>query len=216
MTRTRRRILKRYAYFLAGLLVLAFGVAFSIKAYLGTSPVSAPPYVVSEFTPITVGCATIIMHLLFIAGQWALLGKKYKYFQLMQLPVAFAFGYMTDLAMWTVRGLEPSNYLWQWVFCLIGVLLVGIGVAMEVIANVVVLAGEGIILALCEVTGARFHLMKVIVDTALVAVAAALSFIFLGKVIGVREGTLAAAWLVGPVARKVMKIIGYTSRRILT
>ena len=55
--------LKRYIILLAGLAIMAFGVAFSIKAGLGTSPISSVPYVVSLFSNLTVGTATIAMHL---------------------------------------------------------------------------------------------------------------------------------------------------------
>ena len=62
-------ILKRYLLLLIGLAIMAFGVAFSIKASLGTSPISSVPYVVSLFTPLTVGTATITMHCVFILLQ---------------------------------------------------------------------------------------------------------------------------------------------------
>ena len=39
--------LRRYALFLAGLLVASMGVAFSTKAALGTSPVASVPYSIS-------------------------------------------------------------------------------------------------------------------------------------------------------------------------
>ena len=62
-------ILKRYLLLLLGLSIMAFGVAFSIKASLGTSPISSVPYVVSLFAPLTVGTATIIMQCVFIVMQ---------------------------------------------------------------------------------------------------------------------------------------------------
>ena len=71
---------------------MAFGVAFSIKANLGTSPISSVPYVVSLFTPLTVGTATIMMHIVFILLQILILRKDYHLIQLMQLPVAILFG----------------------------------------------------------------------------------------------------------------------------
>lgn len=55
-------VVKRYALLLIGLTIMSFGIAFSIKAALGTSPISSLPYVVSLFTPLSVGTATIIMH----------------------------------------------------------------------------------------------------------------------------------------------------------
>ena len=62
-------ILKRYLLLFLGLSIMAFGVAFSIKAELGTSPISSVPYVVSLFAPLTVGTATILMHCVFILLQ---------------------------------------------------------------------------------------------------------------------------------------------------
>lgn len=47
-------VFKRYLLFLTGLAIMAFGVAFSIKADLGTSPISSVPYAVSLFTSFTV------------------------------------------------------------------------------------------------------------------------------------------------------------------
>ena len=78
---------------------MAFGVAFSIKASLGTSPISSVPYVVSLFAPLTVGTATIVMHCVFILLQILILRRQYHPIQLMQLPVAVLFGYLTDFGV---------------------------------------------------------------------------------------------------------------------
>ena len=58
---------KRYLLLCVGLTIMAFGVAFSIKAGLGTSPISSLPYVISLLTPLTVGTAPIAMHVALIA-----------------------------------------------------------------------------------------------------------------------------------------------------
>ena len=47
LTPTRRSILKRTLLLCIALGVMAVGVALSIKADLGTSPISSVPYVVS-------------------------------------------------------------------------------------------------------------------------------------------------------------------------
>lgn len=200
-------LIKRYILLLAGLTVMAFGVAFSIKGNLGTSPISSVPYAVSRFTPLTVGTATIVMHCVFIVIQIAVLRKKYQLIQLMQLPVAFFFGYLTDFAVWAVQGLPCVNYMQQWLACLVGILLVAIGVSMEVKAGVVVLAGEGVVLALCQVIPkAKFGYMKEGFDVTLVAAACVLSLLFTGQVQGVREGTVAAAVFVGLLAKQLGKL----------
>ena len=194
-------IFKRYVMLCVGLLIVAFGVAFSILADLGTSPISCPPYVASMLCPLTVGEATIVMHCIFILIQMALLRKNYEWVQLMQLPVAFVFGYMTDFACWCIADVPCPNYLMQVVWCLVGIVLVGIGVAFEVVAGVVTLAGEGLVLAICKAFKTRFDITKVAVDVSLVALACVASLLWLDGIHGVREGTLAAALLVGVIAQ---------------
>lgn len=197
---------KRYLILMLGLAIMAFGVAFSIKANLGTSPISSVPYAVSLFSPLTVGTATIVMHCVFILIQILILRKRYEWIQLMQLPVAFFFGYLTDFAVWALQGVSCSAYWQQWIVCLIGILLVAVGVSLEVKANVVVLAGEGVVLAICKVVPVKFGYMKVGFDVTLVLVACLLSLIFTGRLQGVREGTVAAAILVGLLAKQIGKL----------
>lgn len=208
MSKLHVSLLKRYLLLLTGLSVMAFGVAFSIKASLGTSPISSVPYVVSLFTPLTVGTATIIMHCVFILMQILILRKNYHPIQLMQLPVAVFFGYLTDFGVWAVRGIHCSTYWQQWIVCLIGILLVAAGVSLEVKAGVVVLAGEGVVLAICKVLPKiKFGYMKVGFDVTLVVIACILSFTFTGHLQGVREGTAAAALLVGLIAKQIGKLL---------
>ena len=194
---------------------MAFGVAFSIKAGLGTSPISSVPYVVSLFSPLTVGTATICMHCVFILLQILLLRRKYDPIQLMQLPVALLFGYLTDFAVWCIKGISCSSYLDQWALCAIGILLVGIGVSLEVTAGVVVLAGEGFVLAVCRVFPIKFGNMKIAFDVSLVIIGCILSFIFLHGLYGVREGTIAAAILVGTAARQINKLLASPAEKHL-
>lgn len=198
-------LLKRYLILLAGLAVMAFGVACSIKANLGTSPISSVPYVISLFSPLTVGTATILMHCVFILIQILLLRKQYHPIQLMQLPVAVFFGYLTDFGVWAVRGISCNSYWQQWILCLIGIFLVAVGVSLEVKAGVVVLAGEGVVLAVCKIFPVKFGYMKVGFDVTLVVIACILSLVFTGHLQGVREGTVAAALLVGMIAKQLGK-----------
>ena len=201
-------ILKRYLLLLIGLSIMAFGVAFSIKASLGTSPISSVPYVISLFTPLTVGTATISMHCVFILLQILILRKNYHPIQLMQLPVAFFFGYLTDFGVWAVQGITCNTYWQQWIVCIIGILLVGLGVSLEVKAGVVVLAGEGVVLAICKVLPkVKFGYMKVGFDVTLVVIACILSIVVTGRLQGVREGTVAAALLVGLIAKQLGKLL---------
>lgn len=204
----KKELMQRYCVLLAGLLIMAFGVAFSIKAALGTSPISSLPYVTSLISGLTVGQTTIILHCTLVVIQILLLRKNYQPIQLLQLLVAVIFGYMTDFAVAMTQAVVPKNYLQQWIFCLIGIVLVGAGVACEVIANVIMLAGEGTVAALVSVTGKQFSVLKVMFDCTLVVISIVLSFLFLHRLEAVREGTIAAALMVGPVSKILRLHIG--------
>ena len=199
---------KRYLVLCVGLWIMSLGVACSIKGALGTSPISSLPYAMSGFLPLTVGTCTIIMHVGFILLQILILRRQYDPMQLIQLPVALLFGYLTDFALWAVDWIQCTAYWQQWLVCLAGICLVAVGVSCEVIADVAVLAGEGVVLAVCKVAPIQFSAMKVIFDVTLVVSACALSLMFTGEISGVREGTLAAALLVGTLTRQIRRLMG--------
>ena len=198
---------KRIIFLCLGLTIMAFGVAFSIKAALGTSPISSVPYVTSTISGLSVGTTTIIMNFMFVLIQIAILRKKYDWFQLLQFPAAIVFGTMIDVAEYLLKPVEFSNYLEQWLLCVVGVFLVALGVSVEVMANLVTTAGEGIVLAICQVVPVKFSNMKVAFDVTLVCISIALSFIFLGHLDGVREGTIAAAVFVGLITKQTNKLM---------
>lgn len=212
--KTARRIdhpIKRLVLLCVGLSIMAFGVAFSIKAQLGTSPISSVPYVTSAISGLSVGTTTIIMNFMFVAIQIAILRKKYDWFQLLQLPAAIVFGVMIDVAEYIISPITLSNYFQQWLICVAGIVLVALGVSVEVAAKFVTTAGEGVVLAICQVAPIKFGNMKVVFDVTLVCISVVLSLVFLGKLDGVREGTAAAAVFVGLLTKVFNKLIKKTN-----
>lgn len=79
----------------------------------------------------------------------------------------------------------------------------------------VTLAGEGMVLAVCRAFGTPFPKTRVGFDVTLVVIASVLSLLFLHRLEGVREGTVAAAILVGMVAKQVNRPMQRFSRRFL-
>ncbi len=199
----------------AGLCIMALGVAFSIKAALGTSPISSFPYVTSYISGLSVGTTTIIINTFLVLIQIPILRSKYQWFQLLQLPAVILFGLMIDVCGILIQGIIYTNYFQQWILCLIGILLVGLGVSIEVTAGLVTTAGEGVVLAVCQVLPVRFSTMKIIFDVTLVCISIIVSLVFVGRLEGVREGTIATAVCVGFVTRQCQKPMKWFSRKCL-
>ena len=216
MTRRDYAVLaKRYIFLCFGLALMALGIGFSVKAKLGTSPISSLPYVVSLFSPFTIGQATIAMHCVFIAMQIALLRRRFDPVQLAQLPIGIMFGYMIDAWLWALGWVDCSAYWQLWLLVIAGIVLVGTGVACAVASGAVPLAGEGVVVAVCRVLHVSFPRTKIIFDASLVASALLLSFAVAGKIEGVREGTLAAALCVGLTVKAANKFVVPMAKRFI-
>lgn len=211
---SRKHFAARCALLLAGLAVMALGVALSIKAELGTSPISSVPYVSGLISGLSVGTTTIIVNSLFVLAQILMLRSQYDWYQLLQIPVAIVFGLMIDMFSLLMGDIVLSSYIQQWLFCAAGIIFVALGVSMEVTAELITTAGEGLVLAICQVTSFKFGNVKVAVDVTLVILAAAASLLVLGELAGVREGTAAAAVLVGLLTKQFVKPLNHVKQKL--
>ena len=193
--------LKRYLLFLVGLFINALGVSLVTKASLGTSPISSIPYVLSLNFPFTLGNFTIFLSLLLIVLQIIILRKNFKLENLLQIPVSVAFGYFIDLTMYLFFWVNPQSYPVKAIALFAGCLVLGFGVYMEVVADVVMLPGESFVRAIVQTWHTNFGTTKIFFDSSMTIIAGILSFVFSGRLNGVREGTVIAALLVGFIAR---------------
>ena len=197
--------LKRYLIFLVGLFVNSLGVSLITKANLGTSPISSIPYILSLNFPFTLGNFTIFFSIFLIVLQLIILRKNFKLEHILQIPVSIIFGYFIDLTMILFSWVNPEAYIMKIVYLLIGCLILGVGVYMEVLADVVMLPGESFVRAIVLTWKTNFGTTKICFDVSMSVIAVVLSFVFAGRLAGVREGTVIAALLVGFIARLIGK-----------
>lgn len=208
--------LKRYLLLLAGLFVNALGVSLVTKASLGTSPISSIPYVLSLNYPLTLGNFTIIFSIFLILLQLLILRKNFKIENVLQIPVSIAFGYFIDLTMYMFFWVDPQNYVVKLISLLAGCVVLGFGVYMEVLADVVMLPGESFVRAIVQTWNTNFGTTKIIFDSSMTIMAGVLSVLFFGKLNGVREGTIMAALLVGFIARLFGKYLEFVKPYIFS
>ena len=200
----KKNIAARWLVGTLGLVLIAFGVALSLKSNLGTAPPSCPPAVLNlKWTAISFGTFTWMMHLLFIAAQMAMRRKVLDIHYLVQLAAAFVFGYLCDACIWLLHGVEITSYLMKIVFILVAVLLTAVGIRLEVIGKTWILAGDQVVDTFSAVTGIKFSNAKIGEDILLVALSAAFAWFCFGSPFGhgeeivIREGTLILAALTG-------------------
>ena len=201
-------IWKRYLIFTFGILVQSAGIALVVKSLLGTSPISSLPYVLSLAYPFTLGQTTFVVNMAFLVGQIILLRRRFDSIQLFQIPVTLVFAFFIDVSMALFAGIAPEMYAYKMFLLLLGATLVALGVSLQVIAHVLMLAGEAIVQAISQVFHFEFGWVKTVFDCTLVASAAIFSYIELGTIEGIREGTLISALITGSIARFFIRHLG--------
>lgn len=195
------KMFAKYGTFIAGLYLLTLGVVLIIRSALGTSPISSLNYVMSVYTPVTLGMATFGLNMLLILGQFWFIrhaGSRHDVVEiLLQIPFSLIFAVFLDVNMALTASLAPAGYAWAWALLIGGCLVQSFGVALELKPNVAVMSAEGFVKYACRAHGWNFGRTKVCFDVTLVLLAVAASLAFSGAVVGVREGTVFSALAVG-------------------
>ncbi len=203
-------MVKKVSGFVLGLFIMAFGVALSVRADLGVSPISCAPYVYSLMLSLTLGELTILLNALLIVMQVIILRRKYRLVQMLQIPAVVIFGYFIDLATNMLSGLNVSSYVWQVFWCLISCAVLALGVFIIIKANLTYLPGEGLAVAIADTFQKEFGKVKIGIDSSMVIIGTASSFIFIYRLQGIREGTIISALTVGYLVRFFSTILPAT------
>lgn len=200
---SKTEIAKRYILFIISLFFSALGVAFTKHGELGVSPISSVANVMSyQFSSLSLGTWLIIWNCILIVGQILILHKNFQMIQLLQVPLSFLFGWFTDLGMWMVSFIPANTYLIRLAMVLIGIVILGFGISLSVIANVIMNSGEAFVKAVSDMMNKDFGNIKIGFDVLCVIISLVLSLIFFHfTIVGTREGTIISALLTGIVVK---------------
>lgn len=195
----KKETARRYILLIVGLFLSGLGVAFTKRAGLGVSPISSVPNVLSfKFTFFTMGSWLIVWNCLLIVGQIAILRRRFQVIQLLQVPLSFLFGWFTDLGLWCLSVIPADLYPVRIAMVFAGIIILGLGIALAVIANVIMNSGEAFVKAVSDTINKEFGNVKVVFDICNVTAALILSLLFFDfTVVGLREGTVLSAVLTG-------------------
>jgi uncharacterized membrane protein YczE len=191
------------------------GISLVTLANLGTTAISSLPYVLSFVFPLSFGAFTALMNITFVLIQILLMKKEFPKEQYLQFIVGPILGLSIDLNMYLFSFLQTPAYLMQVIMLLIGCTLLAFSTVLQLEANVVNNAGEGIVKVLALKSKKKFGDVKLIVDVSIVVVAVAISFIGLGEIQGIREGTIVSALIVGPMVKLFRQVFDHGPAIIL-
>lgn len=210
-----KRGIRLVSYFV-GLFIMTLGVAISVKSNLGVSPVSSIPYTMTCVWKIEMGKATIIFHAVLVLLQIIILRRNFKIKNLLQVLVGIIFGSFTTFcnSLMTLAP-TPENIVTRLLMILISTVLVAIGLFLYVPADIMPLAGEGVMLAIAEVSKKPFSTIKILFDITMVAISLVTCLIIIHSFGSVGLGTIIAAVLVGTELKIITGALGKYRDKIL-
>ena len=207
--RRSSNIVVRCIIYFFGLLIMTLGVAVSVKSDLGVSPVSSIPYTMTCVWGIEMGKATIVFHAALVLVQVILLRRKFHLKNLLQIPVGVLFGYMTTFSNHLMTFLpDPGNIYIRLGMVVISAVLAAIGLFFYVPADIIPLAGEGVMLAISKVADKAFSTVKIAFDVTMVVISLITCLILIHSLGSVGIGTVIAAVMVGMVLKLITKLFG--------
>ncbi|PWM26036.1 MAG: hypothetical protein DBX44_01115 [Oscillospiraceae bacterium] len=217
MQRSGREIFCRYLLFIVSLFFMALGVAITRRGELGVSPISSVANVMSlKYASVSLGSWLVIWNCILILGQILLLRRNFSKIQLLQLPLSLLFGYFTDWGTRAVAALPVTSYLTQLLLVAAGTVVLGFGVSLSVIADVIMNSGEAFVKALSDLIRRDFSSVKIVFDLSCVVLSLLLSLTFFdGSILGTREGTLIAALCTGLVVKLLSPLLSPSLNRLL-
>ena len=202
------QLIERYAILVIALEFMTMGIIFTIHGNLGITPISCPVYVLSLGFKPTLGEFTIAMHVLFVLIQIILLRSNFELIQLLQVPLGIIFGVLIDINNYILGSYYPDHYFSKLIFIVLGSFFCSIGVSIEVTVKTVLIAGEGLLVAIIKVFNLPLDKTKIGFDISLVIISIIISVYLFQEIKGVREGTVIAAFLVGFFTGYVKPVIG--------
>jgi uncharacterized membrane protein YczE len=200
--------------FLLGLQCIAFGTTCTASAGLGTSAVASLPYIVSIIISFSYGTTTFFFHLLMFIVTLLILRKRFPPLQFMQVPSLFVFAVLVDVNMSIVQRIVLTNYFEQLLMLLCGCLFLGLGIALQIRSNKIMLPADAAPVVISTELGLSYTLVKTSIDVLEVIIGAIISLLLLGKVVGIKEGTLICALIVGIIVKACMKLFDLVSALI--
>lgn len=195
----------RILVYCLGLLLLAFGVAISVNSDLGVSPVNSLPYVISRILNVQLGTCVTVVFCSYIAMQVVILRKEFRPINLLQILFSTLFGYFVDFAKWTIGAFALPGYVGRLGMLAVSILFIALGILLYLEAELVPMPMEGLTAAIAKKLHKPFPTMKTIVDCVVVGTGIVLCFVFLGKLDGIREGTVITAVVTGKIIALLRK-----------
>ena len=195
----------RLPVYMAGMVILCFGIVLNTKTGMGVAAINSVPYSVSRITGLTLGTCTFILYFIFIIAQ-LIIRRSFSLKIILQFPMALLFGRLVDFFD-NLLNFMAKGYVDGFLLLAAAILLTGFGVTLSVGMDLVPNAADGMVNTLAWAAGWEFGKMKYTFDISMMCLTCIISLVFAHHIIGIGLGTVFSALLIGRAAGMFKKLL---------
>lgn len=197
---------KDYFLFILSVMIVGTAITLITNAGVGATAITSLPFVISEIWDISFGMMTAIFNIIWVFLQIIIQKREFPKVQFLQFFISILLGFSVDLSNMLLKNIIPTSYYAQIIMLIIGCMVMGLGIFLQLTADVVYNPAEGIVSVISEKTNYDFSTVKTLFDVLLVILSILLGLVVTGSVIGIREGTIISALIIGPFIGVYKKI----------
>ena len=201
------------------IIINSLGVVLMLHSGSGISAISSVPYAFADVLPvITLGAWTEVFQVSLVLSLM-LLSKRFVPVYLFSFVVGSAFSAMIDVHEMWIKQL-PQSLTLDIIYFIISYIVICFGVALANRCQLKIIPTDLFPRELAAITGWRYARIKIGFDVICLAITAAMTFFFLGRVDGLGFGTILAAFTMGKVIGSIgeymdkhVKFVSFLSSR---
>lgn len=198
----RINLVNRIIVYVIGLFFVSLGIVLCVKCGLGVSPISSVPYVLEYITPLTFGTLTMLFHFMNSLLQYVLERKLINVKVLLQIPVAFLFGFVIDVLK-AMMSFEANDLAMQVILMILSIVCTALGMHLMLSMNLVQNPPDGTVNLVARIMDRNIGSVKICYDVLMIAISVVVGYSAMSEVVGFGVATICSAIFVG----KLLKIL---------
>lgn len=185
---------RRVIQYLIGIICMAIGLVMLKRTCWGVSPITAVPDAFTHVFPLTLGNATILLHLVCVIGA-VIVQRRITLKNILAMCIGVPFGYLVDLFMslW-----NPTLLVWQKIIVLIiGIAIQGLGVALISSCDLMLPAPDELTNVISRTYGKKLGSVKMVSDAIYVVISIIVNLLSIHSLSSFGISSVASVFLTG-------------------
>jgi uncharacterized membrane protein YczE len=201
------KLILKFIIVAINVIITGIGASLGLKAAVGVGAWDALSQSISRVLDIKVGTFSMILNISCVFIQLVLLRKEFKINHAIQIFVSILLGFVVNFMVYDVYSkITINNYFINIMLLVLSCVICALSISVIMAIDFISFPLESCCLVISKRINKKFGSIRQLVDIVSIVIALAVAFIF-NESVTVREGTIIAMVIFGPMLDLFMKIM---------